>query len=255
LDIQKGSYSENNFKVKFSWNDRSIEWFLDSEKSTEFYKKTMEEIHPFIKSYKTVLDIGCGIGSFAIEFANKGFEVTAIDKSSLAIKTLEDRIKQMNITNIKPMCISFEDFSSYGYDVVFISYMKGLIHENNIDYILKNVKKSVFVLPFTKVKNDFSIDELYMELGIDTKNLAQPNYSSIVNMLDSKNKEYKIKKIKTEFGQYFNTIDEALEFVLHYFDITIEKKDKTKSWLNKKLIKSNGRLYLPSNRESILIII
>ena len=74
---------ENYYSPSFNWNDQSVKWYLDSEKDTEFYKKTEEELYPFIKDCRTLLDIGCGIGSFAVEFAKRGIYVTAINKSPL----------------------------------------------------------------------------------------------------------------------------------------------------------------------------
>lgn len=40
-----------------------------------------------------VLDLGCGSGNEAIYVANKGFNVTAVDFSSVAIGNLKDRLK------------------------------------------------------------------------------------------------------------------------------------------------------------------
>lgn len=246
-----------NSKVKFEgWNHESVQWYLESEKHTEFYKKVIEEIMPFIKCSKTVLDIGCGTGNFSVEFAKKKLEVTAIDKSNLVIDVLKDKINSMKSVNINPINISYEGFSSNKYDIVFVSYMMGLIDKKNILNILNKVNKHlILVLPLNKIKNDFSIDELYRELEIDIKNLEQVNYFDAENLLKQMNKKYIVKKAKAEFGQIFNTIDEAAKFVYYYFNLPTKSSQIVASWLESRLINLNGKLYLPSIRESAIIII
>ncbi|NLB33162.1 MAG: class I SAM-dependent methyltransferase, partial [Tissierellia bacterium] len=209
METEKGTVISNS-KVKFNWNKQSINWYLESEKNTSFYNETLEKIEPYIKNSKTVLDIGCGIGGFSIEFAKRGYDVTAIDKSSLAIDTLNDRINQMKLENLKTMDISFEGFTFINnYDIVFISYMMGLVNEFNIRNILDKANKHlILVLPFNKVKKDFSINELYNELKIDTKNLEQLNYTNITDMLSEMKKKYSIKKVETDLGQNFNSFEE-----------------------------------------------
>jgi len=244
-------------KVKFGWNPQSVQWYLESEQNTSFYRKTVEELHPFIHDCKTLLDIGCGIGSFAVEFAKKGYSVTAIDKSSLAVESLMEKARLMNLSNLKVINKSFEEFIfDNNYDIVFISYMMGLVNDNNIiDFLKIANKRLVIVLPFSKIKNDFSINELYTELGVDLKNLEQFNYASMLNILNKRNYKYIIKKVSAEFGQPFDNIDEAVNFIYHYFKLPVERSDDVREWLNRKTTYKNGKLFLPNLRESMMIII
>lgn len=183
-------------------------------------------------------------------------EVTAIDKSNLVIDVLKDKINSMKSVNINPINISYEGFSSNKYDIVFVSYMMGLIDKKNILNILNKVNKHlILVLPLNKIKNDFSIDELYRELEIDIKNLEQVNYFDAENLLKQMNKKYIVKKAKAEFGQIFNTIDEAVKFVYYYFNLPTKSSQIVANWLESRLINLNGKLYLPSIRESAIIII
>ncbi len=234
-----------------------MEWYLLSEKLTRYHKDSVELLKPYTDGCKTVLDIGCGGGGFSLEFAEKGFEVTAIDKSPLAVESLTDRAKNRKLENLEAVNVSFEDYDfKKCYDVVILSYMMGLVNESNIDGILKRVNKHlILVLPLTTTKSDFAVDELYHELGIDIKNLEQLNYLSLIKILDRMNIKYEIETTGAEFGQPFNTCDEAVNFIYHYFNLPTEYKRKVAYWLNMKLLRINDLYYLPNNKKSVMIII
>lgn len=48
--------------------------------------------------YQSVLDIGCGFGRHAIEFARRGFDVVAIDPSSTMIEEARSRAERERVT-------------------------------------------------------------------------------------------------------------------------------------------------------------
>lgn len=192
-----------------------------------------------------------------MEFAQKGLCVTAIDKSEIAIKLLSERIKHSKLSNIEALNISFEDFKfDKKYDLIFISYMMGLINSKNIERILKYSNKHlILLLPISKIKNDFSINNLYKELGIDSSNLEQSNYLKVISALDKKNISYKLIKYESDFGQPFETIEEAIFFIYNYFNIPKKDSSKVKAWLEQKLIIKDNIYYLPNIKESAMIVI
>lgn len=249
--------NHSDSSIKFNWTKQSIKWYVASEGTTTFYKNIMEKITPFAKDCSTVLDIGCGVGTFSLEFAKKGFEVTAIDKSFAVVEHLSKRAKHMKLDNLTSLNVSFENFKfNNNYDIIFISYMMGLIDEKNIGNILQRINKHlILIMPLNKVKNDFLVYDLYTQLGLDTNNLEQLNYLYITDFLNRKNINYDVYKINEEFGQPFNTFNEAVQFVYHYFKIPIEKRAEVVEWLNNKVIRLNNNLYLPNTRESSIILI
>ena len=252
------SIVRSNNKVKFrNWNNQSIKWHLTSESHTTFYKNVMEELIPFTENCKTFLDIGCGIGTYSIEFAVKGLEVTAIDKSPVVVECVSSRAKHMKLNNLNVLNTTFEDFSfKDNYDIIFVSYMMGLVNESNVESILQNINNHlILIMPFNKIKDDFSINELYTELGLELKNLEQLNYLQTTQFLEEKNIKYDIRIINAEFGQPFSTFKEALQFIYHYFNLPAEKKFEVAQWLNKKIIKLNNMFYLPNNKKGAIIII
>lgn len=247
----------NNTVSGFNWSKQNIKWYLDAENTTTFYNTGAEIMRPYMKNSGTILDIGCGIGSFSMEFAKRGFNVTAIDKSSLAVNTLIKRARMASLRNLKALNISFENFHiDQKYDIILISYMMGLVNSENIDRILEYTNKHlILVLPADDIKKDFSIYEFYSEAGIDVNILKQSNYLNVLEVLNKKNILYETNVFKSDFGQPFETIEDAVNFTNYYFNITWERWDKLRSWLSRKLIIRNKLYYLPNIKESVMIVI
>jgi 2-polyprenyl-3-methyl-5-hydroxy-6-metoxy-1,4-benzoquinol methylase len=69
---------------------------------------------------KSILDLGCGDGSTALFFAQRGAKVTAIDISEVAIENLKDFIRTNDIQNVTPITASAFDIATFGqFDFVF----------------------------------------------------------------------------------------------------------------------------------------
>lgn len=65
---------------------------------TSFFIKKLKKIS--LSKKKTILDLGCGDGRFAIKYAHAGFYVTGIDFSKSAIIRLKDRAKKLKLNNL-----------------------------------------------------------------------------------------------------------------------------------------------------------
>jgi len=74
-------------------------------------------------SGKRLLDIGCGLGGYALFFAQKGATVTAIDTSSVAIQTLSDYATANNIAIRTANLSAFEVDTLGQFDLVFGNFV------------------------------------------------------------------------------------------------------------------------------------
>ena len=89
---------------------------------------------------KRVLEIGCGIGTDAIEFAKAGANYTGIDISKESIKIAKQRFDCYNLDGTL-LHMDASDLNLSGFDLV---YSFGVIHHYpNIDRILANIHNSL----------------------------------------------------------------------------------------------------------------
>jgi SAM-dependent methyltransferase len=68
---------------------------------------------------KTVLEIGCGTGTNAVELARRGFQVTAVDVVAQAIKTARDKARTAKVTVDFRVADVLRDDLGGPYDVLF----------------------------------------------------------------------------------------------------------------------------------------
>lgn len=143
---------ESNY-WKNKWSDRPL------EPANNFAKRAYELTKT--KSYKTLLDLGCGDGRDSIYFSNKGIKVTALDFSESGINKLKNQ-------NSKIDCI-FEDirninFGENSFDVIYahlsLHYFDDETTSKIFDSLFRILKKGGLI--FIKCK---SVDDALFGQG------------------------------------------------------------------------------------------
>lgn len=82
-------------------------YFTEYEKWSEREQKAVKYVR------RSVLDIGCGAGRFALHLQKKGFDVTGIDISPLAVKTCKERgLKKVYVMSISEISSSLGTFDT-----------------------------------------------------------------------------------------------------------------------------------------------
>tara|TARA_B100001287_G_C22622918_1_gene501013 strand:+ start:112 stop:894 length:783 start_codon:yes stop_codon:yes gene_type:complete len=102
-------------KVKYYWNKQpcnikfskkkifSKEYFNEVKKKKYFVEKHIRNFAEFKKyKNKNVLEIGCGIGTDAIEFIKNNAKYTGIDYSEKSINIVKKRVKVLGLENKNP---------------------------------------------------------------------------------------------------------------------------------------------------------
>jgi len=119
--------NESNY-WKNKWSDRPL------EPANNFAKRAYELIKT--RSYKSLLDLGCGDGRDSIYFSNKGIKVTALDFSESGINKLKNQ-------NSKIDCI-FEDIKNINlgensFDVIYAHLSLHYFDDETTDKIFDNL--------------------------------------------------------------------------------------------------------------------
>ena len=119
---------DNFYKSKkdYSYSQSLLSFFLDCLISR-------------VESNSKVLDIGCGSYSIFEDVKTIKLDVTAIDFSSVAIKSSP----QSNIKYLHLSVLDHEYFSIQKFDLVFDSHCLNCIEDVEIDLVLKNIFNSL----------------------------------------------------------------------------------------------------------------
>lgn len=102
----------------------------------------------------TILDVGCGGGTFAIELARKfpHVEITGIDISPQAIKFANKQLKGKNLNNVHfEVPSNLESFASHSFDVVTSTLV---CHHLNDEQLIDFLRQSYRVAKQAVVIND-----------------------------------------------------------------------------------------------------
>ncbi|MCK4352700.1 class I SAM-dependent methyltransferase [candidate division WOR-3 bacterium] len=104
------------------WNDKLL-YIYDQPLRLRAIEKVLTRAGITIDKHKKILDIGCGIGDLALEFAQKGADVTGVDISVEAIKEAKKRVKEIKdayALNINFYATGVEDmkFHSNSFDLI-----------------------------------------------------------------------------------------------------------------------------------------
>lgn len=171
--------STHKKKDKDSWDKKASD--MNKKIHNGFYNDTIIESVSLDKE-DTLLDVGCGPGTFSLRFAPLVKQVSAFDFSSKMLEALEENAKEQGITNITSfthdMETSWDDVPVC--DVVLASRC---LEVDDITKVLKELdshaKKAVYLT--YKVGISY-LDERVLN-AIDREIMPKPDYIYLVNTL------------------------------------------------------------------------
>lgn len=116
------------------WNEKAKTFGRFKENDSE----TLEILNFFKKSgvnfkNKSIIDIGCGNGRFAIELAKDASRVLCLDISQNMLDDLHIDCKRLNVKNISIKCADFDEYHENlnSFDIVFAAMTPALNNEKN----------------------------------------------------------------------------------------------------------------------------
>jgi SAM-dependent methyltransferase len=128
------------------WNERASEWFDEfgsDGTASAIENAKIASVTDFLISRgaltadSEVIDIGCGPGLYALEFAKTAKHVVAVDFSTRFIDFAEDLAKRRGVTNVDFVCAKFPDGLSFAdyerkFDLAFASCSPAVGSPENI---------------------------------------------------------------------------------------------------------------------------
>ena len=226
-------------KVKKYWNKQPCninhskkkfltkEYFEEVRRKKYFVEKHIPEFANFKKyKNKNVLEIGCGIGTDAIEFIRNGSNYTGIDFSEKSVEIVNERISAYNL-NIKKTKVFVDNCENLNkvkklkqkYDLI---YSFGVIHHT------ENMKKAFESIHKIASKNTSIKIMLYAKNSYKKFLLNQTNYRfeaqkncPVVYTVDDKD----LEKL---FKNKFKIIKQYQDFIFPYKIKSYKKGKYTK---------------------------
>lgn len=135
-------------------------------------KRTVDFIlsQNIISGSDTLIDIGAGTGSYALEFAKHCAEVAAMDVNTASLNVISDRADRSGLSNISVIPSAWEDYEpNRQYDIVFSSMCPAICDIEELKKAERLARKSVCILTVTRGSYNKCRMELMEHFGVKGK--------------------------------------------------------------------------------------
>lgn len=144
IDIIKEYWNKRPCNINHSKFEKGTkEYFDEVENKKHFVESHIIEFADFKNSRGlNILEIGCGIGTAAVNFIRNGAKYTGIELSDESLKLTNERLKVYNLSGKLHNINAEDDISFLGLEKFDLIYSFGVIHHSpNPEKIVKNVYK------------------------------------------------------------------------------------------------------------------
>ncbi len=174
----------------------------------------------------TILDLGCGVGSYSLEFSQYAKQVTAFDMSEQSLSVLRLNLEQKKIENVNLVCSMWETFETEDkFDLVFSAMCPAICNFEELSKMESMSNKSCAIL--TVSKGSYSKNRRELRELISTENLKGLSTEAVYvyNMLYAMGRNPQVKTYSEKFHGSIGT-EEAKEKFKQYFSIFGFEKNK-----------------------------
>ena len=230
------------------WTEKSTLWYKHAAEYTGYYRVIYDEISPHIHEKDSVCDIGCGLGYLSVEMAKKARMVTASDFEERPLLDLEERKKQVNITNLEILQSDWAEICDKPqWDIVVSSFFKSNLAD--ISKLLGFCRKRLILVVSNGSENSF--------LPWGRSRHFEKKADSLKGGLVEKNIPFIYRDLTVQFGQPLFSQEEIVEFIKHYLPDCEQEKIDSHIHANVKKIQADsyGNEYFLSNKKDIGIFI
>lgn len=150
--------------------DRAAETYDDLE-TCQDYQQQVETVLSTLQQRgalqrdASVLDVGCGTGTYAVRMAGLVKSVCAVDFSEAMLGQLKAKVQKASIPNITAIHADWREYEpDKQFDLVFCSMTPLLRHMQNVDKVLGCSKRFVAIISWAGVKSNPLFESIYQEI-------------------------------------------------------------------------------------------
>lgn len=137
--------------IKF-WNSFSSRYAEHNAANKQTHQEIIDTLisQGAVKPGETLLDIGCGPGTYALPLAAKGIRVTGLDTAGQMLSTLQQEADKANLSDtIKVLQADWNDLPSEpAYDVAFAAKSPAISDYNSLMKLTKVARKVCCLIGF-----------------------------------------------------------------------------------------------------------
>ena len=117
----------------------------------------------------SVLDIGCGSGSYAIPLAMHGASVTALDCNAASLALLQRRIRRLGCTDVSCVQAEWDSYASHSdtrFDVAFAAMCPAISDKQSLLAMERLATRKCCILTVARGSYDLHRKAMIQELGL-----------------------------------------------------------------------------------------
>ena len=221
------------------WIEDAIRFMEDASVYGNYHKELVQELLPFLPIDGHICDAGCGLGHLALELSKKCTQVTAVDASANALRSLLSRETPSNLRVLQGDIFGMKE----SYDAMVFCYF------GKTEEILRAGREQCRGKMIV-VRRDCSLHRF----SASSVPRREHSINHLTHVLKDRGIPFVCRNLSLEVGQPFRSKEDALLFFKLYnkSDRPILLKD-----LEEKLIQTGNAVfpwYYPNLREMELIV-
>ncbi|NLW07985.1 MAG: methyltransferase domain-containing protein [Clostridia bacterium] len=239
------------------WTDQQIKYYYEGIKHSDYPRLFWQKMQPFMEGARTLTDIGCGPGAFALEAAAAGFQVQAVDINGKNLRALAGQAEARGLANIELIHGDWLEVTVAESEVTVCAYSFGgnIGTRAGIEKLLATTRELAFLIsPCEKVRTDFLSAELYQKMGIAPRTFSG-DHREILQIFSELQQQVEFEIVAYDFGMPLASKDEIKSCAVYLSDkLELPDVQLVEAHIRDILTVKDGLYWLPNPKKSAFII-
>ena len=226
--------------MEIVWGEKAARWFINASEYTAYHSQLGNILKRDISPGSSLCDLGCGIGLIDFALSDYLSRITCVDTSRAALDALQKEAARRGKKNVTTsQADAAEILGEWDYGLMLFFHGKLSDH---FSHYLSLFRDKLFYI----VHADPEVNQQYKR----PERSKCSSVSAIRQELDRRNIAYRLEHRALEYGQPFETYDEAVDFAKSYRLCESGQEDAFLRTRLKPLDQSNNgfRYYLPHTK-------